>query len=252
MPLRPGAAERLREGTAGNPLHAHAVLDEFPDRWAAGDRPLPPPRSFRQLVAARHAACGEPARDLVDAAAVLGVRCALPVAARLAGLADPLAALDEAGRAELLGVPDPAHPRVVAFPHPLVRAAVYEALAPLRRARLHGAAATLLAGSDQATVLRHRIAATPGEDPALADDLVAFAEQEAAAGSWPSAAAHLVEAGRVGGDPDARNRLLLRAVHLLLISGDVGRALCVRRRRGPPAAGPAARQRPRSPRDRHG
>ena len=106
-----------------------------------------------------------------------------------------------------------------------MRAAVYEALAPLRRARLHGAAATLLAGSDQATVLRHRIAATPGEDPALADDLVAFAEQEAAAGSWPSAAAHLVEAGRVGGNPDARNRLLLRAVHLLLISGDVGRAL---------------------------
>ena len=106
-----------------------------------------------------------------------------------------------------------------------MRAAVYEALAPLRRARLHGAAATLLAGSDQATVLRHRIAATPGEDPALADDLVAFAEQEAAAGSWPSAAAHLVEAGRVGGDPDARNRLLLRAVHLLLISGDVARAL---------------------------
>jgi hypothetical protein len=224
VPLRPLAAARLWEGTAGNPLHAHAVLEEFPD-WAAGDRPLPPPRSFRQLVAARHAACGGPARDLVDAAAVLGVRCALPVAARLAGLADPLAALDEAGRAELLGVPDPAHPRVVAFPHPLVRAAVYEALPPLQRARLHGAAATLLAGSDEATVLRHRIAATPGEDPALARDLVAFAEREAATGSWPSAAAHLVEAGRAGGDPDARNRLLLRAVHLLLISGDVARAM---------------------------
>ena len=29
----------------------------------------------------------------------------------------------------------------------------------------------------------------------------------------------------MGGDPDARNRLLLQAVHLLLISGDVGRAL---------------------------
>ena len=95
----------------------------------------------------------------------------------------------------------------------------------MQRARLHGAAAALLAGSDQATVLRHRIAATPGEDPALAHDLLAFAEREAATGAWPSAAAHLVEAGRVGGDPSARNRLLLRAVHLLLISGDVARAV---------------------------
>lgn len=223
VPLPPAAAERLRAGTAGNPLHATAVLEEFPDR-VADDGPLPPPRSFRQLVTARHAGCGAPARDLVDAAAVLGVRCALPVAGRLAGLADPLAALEEAGRAELLEVPDPAHPRVVAFPHPLVRAAVYEAIAPVRRARLHGVAATLLEGSDQATVLRHRVAATPGEDAALARDLVAFAEREEAAGSWPGAAAHLVEAGRVSGDPEARNRLLLRAVHLLLISGDVARA----------------------------
>jgi DNA-binding CsgD family transcriptional regulator len=226
VPLRTGAAARLLAGTAGNPLHALAVLQEFPAaEWADDDRPLPPPRSFRELVAARHVACSAPTRALVDAAAVLGVRCALPVAVRLAGAPDPLAALEEAGRAELLDVPDPAHPRVVAFPHPLVRTAVYEALAAVQRARLHGAAAALLAGSDQATVLRHRIAATPGEDPALARDLLAFAEREAATGAWPSAAAHLVEAGRVGGDPSARNRLLLRAVHLLLISGDVTRAL---------------------------
>ena len=61
----------------------------------------------------------------VSVSAVLGVRCALPVAVRLAAVPDPLAALEEAGRAELLDVPDPAHPRVVAFPHPLMRAAVY-------------------------------------------------------------------------------------------------------------------------------
>jgi DNA-binding CsgD family transcriptional regulator len=226
VPLPPGAAARLRDGTAGNPLHARAVVEEFPvAAWTEGDRPLPPPRSFRQLVAERHAACSSPARALVDAAAVLGPRCALPVAARLAGLDDPLPALDEAARAELLGVPDPAHPRVIAFPHPLVRTAVYESLEPVRRARLHAAAASLLAGSDQATVLRHRVAATAGEDADLAHDLVALAERESAAGSWPAAAAHLVEAGRVGGDPDERNRLLLRAVHLLLISGDVARAL---------------------------
>lgn len=126
VPLRAGAAARLRKGTAGNPLHALPVLEEFPRaEWADDDPPLPPPRSFRELVAARHAACTAPTRALVDAAAGLGVRCALPVAVRLAAVPDPLAALEEAGRAELLDVPDPAHPRVVAFPHPLMRAAVY-------------------------------------------------------------------------------------------------------------------------------
>ena len=50
-PLSPVAARRLRDGTRGNPLHARALLAEFPARsWGTGERPLPSPRSFRLVV----------------------------------------------------------------------------------------------------------------------------------------------------------------------------------------------------------
>ena len=70
------AARRLRYGTQGNPLHARALLEEFPpSEWGDEDRLLPSPRSFRRLVQDRYAACAEPTRRLIDAAAVLGPQC---------------------------------------------------------------------------------------------------------------------------------------------------------------------------------
>ena len=76
------AARRLRAGTHGNPLHVRAVLDESPPGlWADEGKPLPSPRSFRLLVGDRYAACRAETRDLLDAAAVLGVRAGLPLAA---------------------------------------------------------------------------------------------------------------------------------------------------------------------------
>ena len=48
------AARRLRSGTQGNPLHARALLEEFPPQeWGGDQQPLPSPRSFRLVVASR-------------------------------------------------------------------------------------------------------------------------------------------------------------------------------------------------------
>ena len=103
LPLR--AAERLHEHTGGNPLHARALLEEFPAGVLNhGTRPLPAPRSFGTLVQAQLAGCPPDAERLVTAAAVLGTSCPLALAARLAEIPDPLKALEQAAAAQLLAV----------------------------------------------------------------------------------------------------------------------------------------------------
>ena len=64
--------------------------------WGADDQLLPSPLSFRRLVQERYASSRRPTRGLVDAAAVLGPHCPLPLAVTLADVTDPIVALDEA------------------------------------------------------------------------------------------------------------------------------------------------------------
>jgi DNA-binding CsgD family transcriptional regulator len=216
------AAQRLRYGTRGSPLHARALLEEFPPgRWAGG-APLPPPRSFRLLVGDRIGGCAEATRRLVDAAAVLGAHCPLPLAARLAEVGDPLAALDEAVRRDLLVADESRSPWTLASPHPLVRSAVYDAIGPARRHVLHTAAAALV--DDAAEALRHRVAAATQHDERLAADLTRLADEEAGRQSWQSAAAHLVEASRLSPDAGEAQRRCLQAVVWTLLRGDAATA----------------------------
>ena len=221
--LSSAAAERLRDGTHGNPLYARALLEEVPRaEWDRGDRPLPSPRSFRRLIGRRHDACGAETQRLVDAAAVLGPQCELPLAARLGDVADALAAVDEAAACELLVPSTGRLPWRLSFPHPLVRSALYDALGPVRRAALHTAAAALV--EDEAAALRHRIAAAPARDATLSADLARFADREARRQAWRSAAAHLVEGARLAPDPAEEERMLLSAVSWLLQTGDAATA----------------------------
>jgi len=218
-----GAARRLRYGTQGNPLHARALLEEFPPaQWGRDDQLLPSPRSFRRLVQDRYESCSADARRLIDAAAVLGPHCPLPLAAALAAVDRPLDAVDEAVRHDLLTVSETESPWTVTFLHPLVRAGVYEALGAARRHLLHSAAADLVA--DQASSLRHRVAAAAEPDELLAADLTSFADLEARRQSWQSAAAHLVSASRLSPDPQEAQRSVLRAVLWTIIRGDVAGA----------------------------
>ena len=222
-----GAARRLRTHTAGNPLHARALLTELdPGVWSAtGSGPLPAPASFAALVLGRLAHCSPPTRALVAAAAVLGMHCSLADAAALAASDDPAAALDEAATADLLEAP--LRGGELRFPHPLVQAAVYHDLAPGRRAALHAAAAGRARSTAEA--LRHRAAACLHEDPVLAAELAGFAAEQAGRGSWAAAADAYLNAARVAPGPEAEV-WLLSGVECLVLAGDTPAALGMRGR----------------------
>ena len=220
-PLPRRARERLFEHTGGSPIHARALFEELDPHtswWA--EEPLPAPRSFASMVLARLAGCSPSTKRLVEGSAVLGLRCSLGLALRLADVDDAAGPLEEAAVPRLLEVTDGT--RTVAFPHPLVRAAVYHGMGPSQRSALHNRAAAALEGG---AALDHRVAAVLGEDAALAVEVAAYAREEAARGGSAAAAAHLVAAAWLHPEGGSREDLLLDAFELLLFSGEVADAV---------------------------
>jgi ATP/maltotriose-dependent transcriptional regulator MalT len=216
------AAERLREHTGGIPLHVRELLHDLPGQMLRMPGvELPAPRSLQALVVSRLAACSADTEALVVAAAVLGADCELADAAALAGLADPLPALQEAIKQRLLVELATTGRRRCAFGHALIRTAVYQDIGVNRQAALHRAAADLTSGS---TALAHRVAGCTGADAQLAADLAARAAAERAAGRLPTATEHLLMAVRVAGDRRSADGWLLEAVGLLIDQGDAARA----------------------------
>ena len=216
------AAERLRDHTGGNPLHARALLEEVPSE-AIGDarRSLPSPASFARIVVSRLRACSASAERLAAAAAVLGERAPLATAVALSDLSEAPPALEELASFGILVrhvEPDGAY---VAFAHPLVRAAVYGSLGPVRRSELHARAGKLLSGS---AALDHRVSAAAAPDSALVADLADAAAYEVSRGAWAAAAGRLLAAAAVSADEPTRVRFLLEAVDHLLSGGEVGAA----------------------------
>jgi DNA-binding CsgD family transcriptional regulator len=215
------AAERLRAHTAGNPLYVSSLLAELPPealRDAQGA--LPAPHSYAATVLARVAGLSPAGRSLIGAAAVLGVRCPLTTATAVAGL-DSAEPLDDAVAHHLLDVAGQGARTEVLFPHPLIRAAVYDDLSPIARRRLHLAAAQVVAAG---SAMNHRVAAADGPDPALAAELARLAETELGRGLATDAAQHLLWSGELEPTRHDAEERLLRAVELLLISGDVAGA----------------------------
>jgi predicted ATPase len=186
----------------------------------AGDE-LPAPRALAAVVLGRLGALSQPARGLVTAAAVLGYRSPLAVAAAMAGLPDPLAALDEAAAAGLVAEDLAAPVAGVAFVHPLVRIAVRDDLRPADRHRLHRAAAALLPAP---AALAHRAAAALGPDDRLAGDLETAAVSALRAGSTARAAALLAQASTASTEPAGEERRLLDGLAALVNCGDVAAA----------------------------
>ena len=218
-------AEQLREHTGASPLHVRALLEEYPLeqlRRANGDTPLPAPRSVGAQVLSRVAACPPQAQQLVVAAAILGQQCPLILAQRLAGIDDPLGALEAAMSAGLLRTQDAERDHGIGFPDPMTRSAVYNDIGPARRATLHLRAAELVNRPDLA--LHHRSAAALGEDEPLASDLAAHARRQAALGDYRGAASAMLRASDLSPARAQRERRLLEGVDHLLVGGDVNRA----------------------------
>src|SRR6185312_4761149 len=217
-----GAAERLWRHTRGHPLHARTLLEELPPEVLAGSADaLPAPRSLSSVVLVRLARAAPATEALVVATSVLGESAPLALAAAVAGLDDPAAALDEAvgmGLVEEL----PGGPTVrIGFVHPLVRAAIRGDLPPMRRRALHAASAGLLSGR---AALDHRVAAAAGPDPDLAAELEDLVGEP---GAGSEAADLLRAAADLSTDPDDRERRLLAAASRLLADGEVARAVAL-------------------------
>ena len=213
------AADRLWRHAGGNPLYTRCLIEELdPEVLAAPTGLLPAPRSLATLLVARLAGCVPATRDLVWAAAVLGERCSLALAAAVGSVEGPADALGGALAARLLGEIHGGGGREVEFLHPLVRAAIYADLSPPRRAALHLAAARFTAGT---VALSHRVAAAAGPDAGLAGELTKLAGSESATGLHASAASHLLSAADLSTEPALREDRFLAACTLWLRSGAV-------------------------------
>jgi tetratricopeptide (TPR) repeat protein len=218
--LAPPAVRRLVAETGGHPLYCRAVLEEA----RTGDWPEQSsrvPRSLAGVVLGRVGALSPAAGELITATAVLGARCRLPAAARLAELADPLPALEEAVTAGILAEQPGMAGTGIGFTHLLVQRAVYGGLSPQWRRMLHLRAAALV---DRAAALTHRVAAAAGPDEQLAAELEAAGQEAFRLGRLAQAASRLEQAAEASAGQEAADRRCLDALEILVNFGDLAGA----------------------------
>ncbi|WP_217553477.1 LuxR family transcriptional regulator [Streptomyces sp. GbtcB6] len=217
------AARHLCRHTRGNPRHITQLLRELPtETWQDWRPELPAPARYAARIRHRLARCTAPARELVEACAVLGPEAALAEAAALVRLAAPMPAADEAVAAGLLTAALEPGRAQLSFTHPLVRAAVLDGIALTRRTELHRRAAGI--AGDEGRSLAHQVAAAVTADDALADALDRYAAGRASAGEWSAVADALIRAGRLSTERSVRQQRLLRAVDAMVGAGDVPQA----------------------------
>ena len=197
--------------TGGNPLFLGELLRGLeaagiaPSAAAASDVQSVGPTAVSRFVLHRVAALGPAATALARTVAVLGDDTELPLAAQVSGLsgdaardgADGLVRADIFARGERLG-----------FVHPIVRAALYEDLAPGERHTRHAAVAEALsaAGAPPEQVTAHLLLTTPSGDARRVRTLRAAATGAARRGAPRAAVTRLrraleespVEQERVG------------------------------------------------------
>ena len=217
-------ARRLCEHTAGIPGHLLELLrDTPPMRWSDWRTRLPAPASIQRRVQQALDRCSPTARALVEAAAVLGQDPVLADAATLAGLTDPIDALDEACAAGLLAPAPGDGLDSLVFLGRFDRAAVHATLTPRARHDLHLHAAGIV--TDETERLRHRVEAAPLPDAHLADELVELARSKADEGAWAVVAGALVDAARISPTRADREDRLIQAVDALAGAGLIGPAV---------------------------
>lgn len=195
--------------TAGNPFFLRELLRAFE---STGTEPTAAaghhvhelgPSTVAASVLARVSRMGALAERLTRAVAVLGADATSARAATLAATASDQSteALDRLCRAHVL-----ADHRPLQFAHPIVRTAVYAAIAPAERHRLHRDAARLLADEqvDADVVARHLLATDPAADATAVQILRAAADRAMSRGAPETAAVFLHRA--VAEPPRGRDR----------------------------------------------
>jgi class 3 adenylate cyclase/DNA-binding CsgD family transcriptional regulator len=177
-------ASACHAATGGNPLFVRALVDALNGEGVAPTAEHAHrvheigPKPVTRAVALRLSRLPEEARRFATAAAVLGDGSEQRDVALLADLDDrhlsTLAATSLA-RADLLRVTTP----TVEFVHPVVRAAVYEAIEPAQRLLAHRRAAELLeiANAEPERVAAHLDLVPPAGDPFVVETLRVAADR---------------------------------------------------------------------------
>jgi DNA-binding CsgD family transcriptional regulator len=214
--LVPDAAEELcaacHRATQGNPLFVRELLGALAARGgtaSAQDVTAVGPGAVRRFVLHRLAALGSAPTELARAVAVLGDDTDVGMAGRVAGVAQEAvpAVADELVRADVL-----APAEHLGFVHPIVRAAIYEDLAPGEREQRHAAAADVLAAAQAPPerVAAHLLAARPAGDDRRVEILRAAADSAARRGAPEAAGVYLRRALEEPPAPVARGAILAR------------------------------------------
>ena len=186
----------LQTGSGGNPLYLAALLDAL---WREGTGPTAEqaprvlelgPQAVAHGVATRLARLDADAAGLLRAAAILGDRSELSLAAALAGT-DPAAALTAASalvRADLLRYENP-----IEFIHPVVRSSVLESMSADESTRAHRRAAELLLdrGALPEQAATYLVRAIPSGDQFVVATLRRAAERSLAQGAPEAAVGYL-------------------------------------------------------------
>jgi DNA-binding CsgD family transcriptional regulator len=234
---------RLVDRTRGNPLALTEVASRLTPAQRLGAAPLPDllPVGDRLELVYEPLLTGLSApawRAIVlCAAGPEGATAPLVSALRQVGV-DPDAALDEAEERGVL-VRDRGDLR---FRHPLLRTAAWRLATPAQRRRAHLELAGALPGeAARAARTWHLAEAVGGPDDALADELVAVAEEDRTRRGFAAASAALERAALHTSEPGRAAERLAAAVGDAFLAGDVERTrtLAARVLDGP--AGRAAR-----------
>ena len=182
--------------TGGNPLFLRELLGALdaagvvPSAGAASEVQAVGPAAVSRFVLHRLATLGPAATELARAVAVLGDDSELQLAGRVSGLSEDAArrAADDLVRADIfVGV------ERLGFVHPIVRAALYEDLAPGERETRHAAAAEALAqeGASSERVTAHLLLTAATGDQRRVEMLRSAARVAARRGAPGAAAARL-------------------------------------------------------------
>jgi DNA-binding NarL/FixJ family response regulator len=165
-----GFCRSCHSATGGNPLFLRELLraleaaEVTPSAAAADGVQTVGPATVSRFVLHRLASLGPPATELARAVAVLGDDTEPALAGRVAGLSEAAAraAADLLARADVF-----ARAGGLSFVHPIVRAALYDDLAPGERQARHGAAAEALAreGASSERITAHLLLTVATGEP---------------------------------------------------------------------------------------
>jgi DNA-binding CsgD family transcriptional regulator len=213
----PGFAAAVTRATGGNPWLVREVLAEAADGGATAPAALVPESLSRATLVAL-TRMGPAATRLAAAVAILDegpLRRAVELAAVAPEIAEATA--DALAARHILTPGEP-----VRFRHPVVAAAVLEALTPFERARLHRRAAELLGEEDVAdeVLAAHLLAARPEDDP-WAVAVLRRAARSALGSGAPATAVRLLErAVAEPPPPQERGPVLLELARAEAAAGD--------------------------------